>query len=73
MTGAAGNDPHMAMYTCTMSKEISLARELQPPLSNPSYKNDVIDQGKYRNGPVKGSGTRLSIMSKTERMCHKHM
>ena len=47
LPGALGYDKHTEIHTSTQKGDISLAREFQKQLLDPSRKNGVIDQGKY--------------------------
>ena len=46
-TSAATNDSQMVMYTSISNKYISIAREFQKHLSNPTRAHGLIDHGKY--------------------------
>ena len=59
-------DTHIVIYTFTLKQDISLAREFQKHISNASSKKYVMDQKKYIEWSIKGSGMSMSIMFKTE-------
>ena len=59
-------DTHIVIYTFTLKQDKSLAREFQKHISNASSKKYVMDQKKYIEWSIKGSGMSMSIMFKTE-------
>ena len=69
---AVDYDSQIEMHTSTTNTYISLWREFQNNLSDPTWAHGILDQGKGKNSPVKGSGLNVSIMSKTENMCHTY-
>ena len=48
LPGASTNDLQMVMYTSMSNIDISLAREFQKHLSDPTRAHGLIDNGKYR-------------------------
>ena len=70
MPSASDYESHMAMHISTVNTDISLAREFRKHCSDPTQANGFLDHGKDRKIPINRSGLRVSIMSKTENMCH---
>ena len=48
LSGVEAYESHMAMHTSTANTNISLARELQKHLSDPTWAHGLLDRGKYR-------------------------
>ena len=71
-SGAAAYDIHTEMNNSKATKDISLAREFQKHLSDPSCKHGVTDKGKGREWASKKSRPSASIVSNIENMCHTH-
>ena len=61
------------MHTSTTNPDISLARGFQKHISNPTWAHGLLYHGKEENVTVNGNGLSVSIMPKTENMCHKHL
>ena len=47
LPGVEVYDTHIEIHTSSVNTYISIARELQKNLLDPSRKNSVMDQGKY--------------------------
>ena len=72
LTIAAAYDSQMATHTSTASTDIGLARELRNILLNKNGHMTIWITVRTESVPVNGSGRSVSIMYKTENMCHTH-
>ena len=70
LPGAAGYDSQMAMHTSTTNTDTSLARELETIFKTQHGHMTCWITVMTENFPVNGSGLSVSIMYKTEKMCH---
>ena len=62
-------ESQIEMHNSTSNTDISLERKLKKPY-NPAREHGLLDQKRTENAPVNRSGLIMSIMSKTENMCH---
>ena len=72
LNGASGYYKQMAIHISTVNKDISLARELQKHLLEPSRKNVVIVQGKYRKRAIQLKWDVSEYYVQDKNMCHIH-
>ena len=70
LTIAAAYDSQMATHTSTASTDIGLARELRNIFLNKNGHMTIWITVRTESVPVNGSGRSVSIMYKTENICH---
>ena len=72
LPGAEDYDSHMEMHTSTTNTDISLARESQKHISDPTRAHDLLDHGNDRNFSSNGKWTECEYHSQYRKMCHTY-
>ena len=67
---AKAYESHTVMHTSTANTDISLEREFQKHLSDPTRAQGLLDHSKYIKHASKQKVLIMSIMSKKTRICH---
>ena len=62
LPGSIRFDSQIKIHTGTQKYDVSLDKEFQEYLTKKHHKDDVINQGKYKNYSCKGNGQIESIM-----------